>query len=223
MLALTKTVMYFAIGVPFEAVWLKRFARTNPKMVIIHTEDGIEKIPLKGTHHHPEDEHLHEGIKDPHIWLSPLLVIIQVRNIYQALSQIDPSHAQQYRNNYEIFLRELEDLDQRIKQIFYDKKQGGRFLVYHPSWGYFAKAYGLVQLSIEVEGKEPSPRELKDLIEYAREHEVKAILVQPQFSMKSAQTVAKTIDAQVIIADPLDLNWADNLLRVAEKIRQALI
>ena len=95
-------------------------------------------------------------------------------------------------------------------------------MVYHPSWGYFADAYGLEQVPIEIEGKEPTPRELKGLITQAKELGVKVIFIQPQFSAKSAKVIANAIGAQVVLADPLAQNWAENLLLVAEKFEQVL-
>lgn len=222
MVLLDKASMYFAIGVPFEAVWLNRFANANPEMTIVHTEQGIEKIPLKGKHSHEGDtEQHHEGTKDPHIWLSPSLVMIQASNILQALIANDPSYEDRYRDNYKAFISELEILDKRIKAVFSNRPEGAPFMVYHPSWGYFAEAFGLEQIPIELEGKEPSPKELADLIHYAQGHRIKAVIVQPQFSMKSAQTIAKAIGAQVVVADPLADDWADNLFKVAVLLEQS--
>ena len=222
MAVMTKTSIYFAIGVPFEAIWLKRFADINPGMTVVHTEQGIEKISLKGKHEHEGTDAHREGIKDPHIWLSPPLVMTQAATILKALIDEDPSYESQYRANYDTFIDEIKALDQRIKKIFSDKPKGASFMVYHPSWGYFAEAYGLEQIPIELEGKEPSPRDLAELIHQAKEHDVEAIFVQPQFSMKSAQTIAKVVGAQVVVADPLDPNWAENLLAVAEAFRPFL-
>jgi zinc transport system substrate-binding protein len=223
MVALTQASIYFAIGVPFEEHWLKRFMNANPKMAVVHTDQGIEKMALKTKHEHDGDKDVHhEGIKDPHIWLSPPLVMVQASTILKALIENDPSHEPQYRSNYDVFIHDLKTLDQRIKTILVHQPKGASFMVYHPSWGYFADAYGLEQIPIELEGKEPSPRELAGFIHLAKEKNVKAIFVQPQFSMKSAQTIAKVIGAQVVVADPLDPDWAENLLNVAEKFKQAL-
>ena len=134
---------------------------------------------------------------------------------------IDPSYAEQYKANYKAFIREIEGLDSDIKDIFSDRRSSSKFIVFHPSWGYFAKAYGLEQVPIEMEGKEPTARELAVLITEAKEHNARAIFVQPQFSIKSAETVAKAIGAQVVFADPLAPDWASNLLRVAKRFRKA--
>ncbi len=225
MVALTKAKIYFAIGVPFEEVWLKKFASVNPEMKIVHTEDGIEKMPMEA-HNYNEKEISHHGdhhgTMDPHIWLSPSLVMIQARNIRDALLRVDPDHKDIYQTNYEVFKKELTDIDHKIKELFSDKRARIKFMVYHPSWGYFARAYGLEQISVEIEGKVPKGRDLRQLIQYAGEEEVKVIFVQPQFSTKSAETIAKAIGCRVVLADPLAINWVENLLKVAEEFMSSL-
>ena len=223
---LSKTKMYFAIGVPYENAWLDKIAAANPEMTVVHTNNGIAKIPM-ATHDHDEVEvqhdattHGHGGL-DPHIWLSPPLVKIQARTILDALRKTDPSHQAVYQSNYQQFMAQIDRLDNELKTLFKDK-QGLQFMVFHPSWGYFAQAYGLKQVAVEIEGKDPKPAQLKELIEHARAKDIKIIFVQPQFSTKSAQLVAKEIGGQVAVADPLAEDWLGNLREVAEKFRAAL-
>jgi len=223
MAALAKTSVYFAIGVPFEKNWLKKIAAANPNMQVVHTDHGIQKIPMSAHHHqtehHPgKDRH---GEPDPHIWLSPTLVMIQARAIRDALQEIDPAYRSVYETNYEAFASTLAALDAELRNMFADK-QGFQFMVFHPSWGYFAHAYGLKQVAVEIEGKDPKPAQLKELIEHARENEIKIIFVQPQFSSKSAKLVAKEIDGRVIVADPLAQEWLRNLREVVREFKKAL-
>jgi len=227
MAGLSRACIYFSIGVPFEDVWLKRIAAANPEMKIIPTDHDTKKIPMAQHLHpgsrieqHPEDAHTKKGL-DPHIWLSPPLVKKQAHAVLTALLEIDPSHGSAYRTNYNAFCSEIDALDTRLKTVF-EGKQGLRFMVFHPSWGYFARTYGLKQVSIEVEGKNPKPAQLKALIQLAEKDGIKVIFVQPQFSSKSAQLIAKEIDGQVIFADPLAENWSSNLHEVADKFRAAL-
>lgn len=222
MVGLTKAKIYFTIGMPFEKVWLQKFVDVNPHMTIVHTEDGIEKIPIEAHHHHDADTH-HEGVEDPHIWVSPPLVMLQSRNIYYALTRVDPGHKEIYKANYKAFIGELVDLDLHLRDVFSGIGEGARFMVYHPAWGYFAKAYGLTQLAIEIEGKEPKARELQGLEDHGRKEGVKAIFVQPQISSKSAQTIANAIGCEVVLADPLASDWSKNLLDVAERFRVATL
>ena len=243
MVALAKSKIYFAVGAPLERVWLGKIVSANPDIYLVHTEDGVEKIPMASHHHNDGSdqnsthEHGHSladaelphtaceevsGILDPHIWLAPHLVMIQARNILTALCTIDPAHRDQYEGNYKNFIMELVDLDLDIKNVFAGKGNNIRFMVFHPAWGYFARAYGLEQLPIEIEGKEPKPADIQRLIEEAEKHEVKVIFVQPQLSAKAAETIAAAIGGQITSADPLASDWANNLRRVAQSFRSAL-
>ncbi len=219
MASLTRAKVYFAVGVPFEAVWLKRFARANPRMKIVHTREGIQRRSMGGASHtHEGDAAENHREKDPHIWLSPPLVMIQARHILTGLMQADPEHGEIYKTNYRTFLRELADLDLRLVDIFSIKKKDEihPFLVFHPSWGYFAEAYGLTQFAIEKQGKEPSAKELLAIIRKAKANNIQVMFMQPQISAKSGRAVADAIGCKIVIADPLAEDWANNLLKIAD-------
>lgn len=224
MVALAKTKIYFAIGVPFEATWLDKIAATNPGMHIVHTEAGIARMAMKPHHHNEEADqgHNYERIKDPHVWLSPPLVMQQARNIFHALVASDPTHRPIYETNYKKFILEIVDLDLELKRVFEKNEDPLEFMVFHPSWGYFARAYGLEQVPIEIEGKQPKPGELKDLILYAKERGIRMVFAQPQFSWQAAQTIAQAIGGQIAFVDPLALDWTNNLREVATKFKDAL-
>ena len=243
MAAVSKARIYFAIGVTFEKAWLNRIKTSNPGMLVVHTDHGIEKLPMAAHHHHGDEKHDHEahdrhgedkdhkeahhdhhhdhGEPDPHIWLSPPLVMVQARSILAALQSVDPPHHAAYEANYQAFVAMAAKLDAELRSIFAGKK-GLQFMVFHPAWGYFADAYGLKQVPIELEGKEPKPAQLKQLIDHAREHDIKVLFVQPQFSVKSAEVVAQGIGGQVAFADPLAQDWMENLLAVAAKFEAAV-
>jgi len=213
MVDLSKTKIYFAIGVPFEKVWLKKIAAANPKMLVVHTQEGIEKKPMKADKPY--------GIKDPHIWLSPTLVKIQARNILNALVAVDQANKPVYEAGYKKFIIEIENLDVELKGVFTGKRKKMKFIVFHPSWGYFAGEYGLKQIPVEIEGKDPKPADLQRLIKHAKKLGVKVIFVQPQFSVANASVIAQAIGGQIAFADPLALNWPDNLRQVAAKFKAA--
>ena len=221
MTAISKTRIYFSIGVPFENTWLKKIAAINPDMAVVPTDRGIKKLPMVA-HHRQEDENQPEhGSLDPHIWLSPPLVMIQARTILEALQEYDSAHRFVYENNYRAFISQLSNLDAELRNAF-SGRSGQQVMVFHPSWGYFAQAYGLKQVSIEVEGKEPKPAQLRKLIEHARQNAIKFVFVQPQFSARSAKLIAGEIGGQVVFADPLAEDWAGNLRSVARKFESAL-
>lgn len=234
LIALSNAKIYFAIGVNFEDVWLDKISSANTSMKIVHVEKGIEKIPMAGHHHHDDGEaggehesvdHHHgehgRGALDPHVWTSPVQVKIIARNILEALKNEDPVNAPAYEENYDSFIKELDALDSELRSVF-DGARGMKFLVFHPSWGYLAKDYGLEQVAIEIQGKEPKPAQLARIIEHAKEEGIKAIFAQPQMSTKSARTIADAIGARVIMADPLAEDWGANLKTQAELFREAL-
>jgi len=134
---------------------------------------------------------------------------------------MDPSNSRTYQSNEEAFLKEIDGLHKDLTEIFKDKK-GLKFLVYHPAWGYLARTYGLEQVPVEIEGKEPKPEQLTRLITRSKKDGIKIIFVQPQFSTKSAETLAKAIGGKVIFADNLREDWEKNLRVQAEKFQQAL-
>lgn len=221
MVAIAKAKLYFAMGIEFEEANLDKIVAINPNLKVVHTEQGIDKIPMAVHHHHHDEdgEHHQEGEHgpsglDPHIWLSPPLVKIQAQTILSALQEIDPSHRIVYEANYREFISGIDALDAELKKTFAGR-QGFRFIVFHPAWGYFAQAYGLRQVPIEIEGKDPKPAQLKELIEHARQKGIRVVFVQPQFSTKSAELVAKEIGGQVAFADPLAEDWTANLRKVA--------
>lgn len=225
---------YFTIGVALEEVWLDKIRTINPDMQVVHTEAGIAKMKMAGNHRH-EDEHEghhektatdhdeyedHEGL-DPHIWLSPELVKIQVKTITESLVELDPDRGRQYRENYDRFRARVDELDNQLHSIL-KGKAGMKFMVFHPSWGYFAHSYGLEQIAVEMEGKSPKPAYLKTLIDEAVEQHITVIFAQPQFSKKSAGMIAREIGGEVVLIDPLAEDWFANMTHVADALSSAL-
>jgi|WetSurMetagenome_2_1015567.scaffolds.fasta_scaffold32955_3 zinc transport system substrate-binding protein len=235
MAELSKSAVYFAVGIDFEKFWLKRIAVANPKLHVVYTDDGIARIPMVDHDHEetsrqpqPQESKTeipakdnHGGVSpDPHVWLSPALVKIQAGHIRNALVALDPAHRSKYGSNFVSFMREIDELDAELKALFAGRK-GEQFMVFHPSWGYFAEAYGLVQVPVEIEGKEPKPAQLRKLIRHARDRHIKTVFVQPQFSAKSAELLSREIGGQIVFADPLAEDWAGNLRAVARKFGAA--
>ena len=227
MKSLVASKVYFLIGDATEKNWIEKFKQNAKNTLFVDTTIGVEKIEMAkheheevAQHDHKKDEkdeeHDHSGL-DPHIWLDPVLVKIQAKNIYEAMIKIDSANSDFYKTNYEEFIKELETLDSNIKTILAPHKDKA-FMVFHPSWGYFAKRYELEQISIEIEGKEPKPNELVELIEESKKHDIKIIFVSPQFSQKSAQAISKNIGANVVAIDPLSDNWNENLQKVSNEI-----
>lgn len=234
MKTLARAAAWFTVGMEMEAAWAEKFRAVNPAMRVVATDAGIAKLPMAeheheghghGEEHEPAAEHGHaEGhhhdLLDPHIWLSPALAKVQAAAMRDALSSLDPAGAATYAANYEAFATECDALARDVTTLLADLPSRV-FMVFHPSWGYFARDFGLTQLAIEVAGKEPSPRDLAHLVEEAREHDIRAIFVAPQFSRRTAGVVAREIGAGLVEADPLADDWADNLCRVARSLAAA--
>lgn len=229
--ALDGARVWFTMGVHFENAWLGRITRDRPGMEVIplaaelplrRTEESIVVRDAARDHSHDHDhDHNHGGMPDPHTWTDPRLAARMVERIAAALARLDPAGAEEYRARSLELQGELlalhEEIAARLAPV-----SGRAFIVFHPSWGYFADAYGLVQLPIEVGGREPGPRSLAEVIRRGREAGVRAVFVQQQFSQRSALAVAQALGAEVVEADPLALDYIDNLRTVAARMAAAL-
>jgi len=232
---LSQSSAYFSIGVPFENVWLERFKSANKALNIVDTTKSITKLEMAEHHHEDEkettyeehkheeeahhdhdDEHEPEGL-DPHVWLDPILVKQQAKIIYETLAQLDASNALFYQNNYKMFIAELDALYLELKTILAPVKHKA-FMVFHPSWGYFAQRFDLEQIAVEVSGKEPKPNQLVTLIQEAKKHNIKTVFVAPEFSQKSAKVIASSIQGKVFSISPLSLTWKENMIFAAQSI-----
>ncbi|MBN2091704.1 zinc ABC transporter substrate-binding protein [candidate division KSB1 bacterium] len=233
MLAFSSAQIYFRIGVSFEDSWIHRIEANNPKLKIVDTRQGIQLVPLDSFEditlpadtaeaHHDADEsyqhaeHEHQGL-DPHIWLSPDLVKIQVETICETLCQFDSVNAPFYQENLYQFHKELDALSQEIQQVFTDMPSK-KILVFHPAWGYFTRQFGLQQIPIEIEGKSPGPKQLAAIIDFARKERISIIFVQSQLSTQSAAAIGNELKAQVVTIDPLGENYLTNLKQIATTI-----
>ncbi|MDX9961105.1 MAG: zinc ABC transporter substrate-binding protein [Aliarcobacter sp.] len=226
MKSLSNSKIYFYTGVSFENAWLDKFKLSAKNTIFVDTAVGIEKLAMEAHSHEGEEhnehkneaKHDHENeALDPHIWLDPILVKIQAKNIYDAIVKIDSQNSDFYKTNYEEFLKELDLINNELETIL-KPYENRAFMVFHPSWGYFAKRYNLEQISVEVEGKEPKPNELVELIKDAKIHDIKIVFVSPQFSQKTAKTISSSINAKVVSIDALDENWASSILSTAKEI-----
>ena len=208
------------IGVPFEKHLLKKIVPLYPDLPIIEAQAGIALLDMPHEHHGEACTH-EQGEKDPHIWLSPMNAVAIAHNILLALKKVDPAHAAIYFENYQHLATELTALDADIREKLLPFK-GSRFYVFHPSFGYFAAAYGLEQIPVELDGKAPSPRQLVALIEQAKADGVKVVFVQKQFPSEAARAMAEAINGAVVQLDPLAEDSIANLRLIADSMERAL-
>ncbi len=226
MRALTEADLYFRIGVPFETAWIDRLQALNRELIMVDTREGVALREMEQACHGSEAEtadlHAHghhgEGLLDPHIWLDPLLVKIQAETVYRALAAFDPGARDYYQANLARFHADLDQLHTELQATF-DRLKVKTLMVYHPAWGYLADRYGLKQVALEVEGKEPGPRKLAQLIDYAKAEGIRVIFIQSQFNSAAAEAVARAVNGQVVSIDPLAEDYLTNMRRIAQAIK----
>ncbi|MBW8875373.1 MAG: zinc ABC transporter substrate-binding protein [Acidobacteria bacterium] len=222
--ALSRARLYVAVGHPafeFERIQLFPFLKTLPGLQVVDMSRGMPLLAGEGEGADEEGHGHSGGAGDPHVWVAPATVAVAARNIAAALERIDPAHAAEYRANLDRFEADVAALDREVRAEL-GPFRGSRFMVYHPTWGYFAHEYGLQQVAIEGEGKEPSAQRLIRLIDEARRDGVKVIFVQRGFPRKSAQVIADAAGGSVVIADPQERDWLGNLRRVTRELGEAL-
>jgi zinc transport system substrate-binding protein len=199
---LRQSVAYISNGyLGFEMTWLERFYELNRNMKKLSLGDCID--PIKPEHQHEGD---HSESADPHYWVSPLCAMKISSSVREFLVELDPSNREQYDENYKILLEKIKEVDAMAKDLSLSK--GKRvFMIYHPNLGYLARDYGLEELSVENEGKEPTPSRLMELIDRAKKDKIKVIMVQREYDTKNARAVADEAGARVIVIDPLSEDW----------------
>lgn len=234
MASLSHAQVLFLIGVPFEKALVSRLKAVQPGLSMVDTGQGLRTRILEA-HRHGEHDHGHgepgnteedacdpghEG-NDPHIWLDPRLAGKIAECMAREINALDPDHAGEVEANLETLLSDLNALHERL-QTWLEPLRGNTFLVFHPAFGYFAEAYGLNQVAVEMEGKEPSARHLMHVVGQAKARHVSAIFVQRQFSQKAAQTVAEAVGGKVVVLDPLFKDYIANLETMARAVIDAM-
>ena len=216
---LSKSFVYFRIGhIEFEKSWMKKLIDISPQMQVVDISKNATLIELEHNHdagHNHEGSH-HHGV-DPHIWTSPKEVKKQIKLIYDFLVKAEPEFKAEFKNNYNTFVKEIDSLDNYITQVLSPYKNR-KFLIFHPALSYIARDYGLEQISIEIDGKEPTPVSIKRIIDVARKENIKIVFVQKQFSTHNAEVIAREIDGKVVKIDPLDCNWSESIRLIANEI-----
>lgn len=187
-----------------------------------HDDHDHDKHDHDHDKHEAHEDHGHHHPKlDPHIWVDPISAKVIAKNITNELVKKYPKNSDLYKANLKKFEEKCDKLDIFIKDTLKDVKSR-EFIVYHPSWGYYAKQYNLKQIPVEVEGKEPKIKDLAELIDEAKEHHVKVIFVQPNFSQKSAKLVAEATDSKVVSINHLSADWENELRKTTEAFKEGL-
>lgn len=215
---LRRSVAYISNGyLGFEMNWLDRFYETNPGMKKLSLSDGID--PLTSGHRH-EGGHM-EGA-DPHYWVSPLNALIIASSVKGLLTELNPSQKEKYETNYNLLILKIKEVDTKARELF-SGVQNKCFMIYHPNLAYVARDYGLEELPVEFEGKEPPPSRMKELIDRARKDNIKTIFVQMEYDSKNAKVIAGEIGAQIVLIDPLSENWLKSTTDIINDLSKSLI
>lgn len=209
--------VWFTIGELFEPKAIKALQSQNPKLQTVDLRQGLHLIDEEDSHCHHCHEHSH---LDPHIWMSPKMMQIETSRIAATLGELFPELDSEIRKNYATVMSKLEMLDNSIREILKNKK-GKTIYVSHPAYGYFCNEYGLKQVSVEFEGKDPTPKQLFELINQAKSDQIHTIFTQKQYSTKAAQIVAKELNARIIPLDPYSPHYFDSMLQIAQNFAEA--
>ena len=194
---LNKARLVFNVGlIDFETTLL---AKIEDQAKVVNLSRGIELIA--GTCSHGSHGHTHTHGIDPHVWTSPRALQKMAENAYEAIREAYPDSVK-YETNYRLLQQELKALDERTAARI-AASDVEYFIIYHPALTYYARDYGLRQIAIEADGKEPSAKQLTQLIRQAREDGVRRILYQSQFPASAVEVIARDIDAEYAEVDPL--------------------
>jgi zinc transport system substrate-binding protein len=214
---LRRSVAYISNGyLGFEMTWLDRFYEVNKTMKRLSLGD---KIDLLVSVHQHEGDHI-EGA-DPHYWVSPKCALIMAASVREFLCELNPSQRQKYEVNYDSLISKIQEVDKNTSDLFSGVKNRS-FMIYHPNLGYLARDYGLEEIPVEFEGKEPTPFRLKELIDRARKDGLKTIFVQKEYDTKNAKAIAGEIGAEVKIIDPLSEDWQKSTMDIVNALHNSL-
>jgi zinc transport system substrate-binding protein len=223
--ALGRARLFFRIGMPFEDAVLDKIEAGNRRLAVIDATCGIRRLPLGGpcgnesAHDHESKSHLVE--LDPHVWLSPSLAKTMAATIAAELSQADPDHQRDYEKNLAALTARLDALDARIGARLAPYR-GRAFYVFHPGFAYFADAYELKEVPIQIAGQTPSLKQLRELVEQAKKDRVNTVFIQPEFDPKSVQAIADAIHGQVVPINGLGKDIVADMKDIAEKVARSM-
>lgn len=199
--------VWFRIGhLGFEYSWQDKIVQANSKMKVVDLSEGLDLITGPPEH----GASVHEGGIDPHTWLSPAMVKLMAKRIADELTLINPGKSNEYNSNYVKFAEEIEQLDIDVRNLLRDCR-GKKFVIFHPALSYFARDYGLVQYSLEMGGKEPTPQHMAEIVRIARSENIKVIYIQSDIDRDNASVFAEEIKGKVVVLDILSDEWEQNM------------
>ncbi len=212
---LRQSVAYISNGyLGFEMTWLDRFYEMNRRMKKLSLGDSID--PIAPVHHHNGD---HSEGADPHYWVSPACAMKMASSVRDFIIELDPLNRGQYDENYKILTGKILEVDSLAREL---PASGGKkaFMIYHPNLAYLARDYGLEEIAVENDGKEPSPSRLKELIDLAKADNLKMIMVQREYDTRNARAIADETGSKVVVIDPLSDDWYSSTTRIIRILKE---
>lgn len=217
--AMSESQAYFSVGtLGFEKTRLEQLASNHPSLLMVNVSDSIPLLTMQASCCQQEGHtHAHTDGIDLHTWTSASSGRKIAQRVFQTLVQLDSLHAPEYKLRYDSLLTHIDHIDQQIRESL-RKVQHRSFLIYHPALGYFARDYGLRQIAVEQDGKEPSAERMQSLIHQAQSEGVRVVFIQEEHAGHAAQRLAEAIGARVVSCAPLSHEWDKELLRIAQEL-----
>lgn len=207
----SQSQIWFRIGyLGFELSWSDKIAEISQSLQVVNLSEGLDLVIGEETRH---GDHIHYKGVDPHTWLSPALVKQMAKKMAEVISGLIPEKSSEYQANYEKFAAEIDELDKKIREALKDH-QGRSFIIFHPSLTYFARDYGLIQHSLESEGKEPTPQHMAEVVDLAQKENIRVIYIQNEFDKEHARVFAEEINGKILEVKPLSDDWKENLMEM---------
>ena len=215
MVRIAKSCAYLLLGpASFERAWIDKVRENNPEMKFFDTSKGLHLLEDADEGH---DEGHHHGGIDPHIWSSIAGARAMARNMTDAFREIDPENADYYQKNYEVLLKKINETEAAMAGLL-DTLRHRTFIIYHPALTYLAHEFRLTQLCVEMDGKEPSPAQLKQLVETARGADARVVFVQREFDQKNAALIAEETGCGLTVINPLSYDWPEEMIQIAKAL-----
>lgn len=210
--ALQNAQIYFSLGLPMEENFIIPSLNNTTEKIELYKEIAKKYPELT------EGEHSH---RDPHIWLSIKRMLTATDEIEKAVSKAFPENADKYLKNSKKYIKKLETVDKEISTLFANK-QKRQFIVFHPAFSYFADEYSLKMYALEEHGKEITAKQLAQMIDFAKQENIKAIFYQTENSDKTPKSFANEIGGKAYKLDPLAYDYPENIMVIAEAIAKAM-
>ena len=208
---------YFSIGtLGFEQTRLQKLVDNAPNLMVVNCSDSITL--LQNDHHHEHKTHTTDGI-DLHTWMSTTSGKQIAHNVLRALCQVDSANASLYQHRHDSLVHHIDSLDSKIRKTLRPLTHR-TFMIYHPALGYYARDYGLKQVSVEQDGREPSAERMQQLILQAQREKVKVVFIQEEQAGRAAKRIAESAKTKIISIAPLSAEWDKQMLHIAQSLSQ---